>query len=105
MVDYAVWARGEGAPVPVALGFLTGGAYTEAQTPMARLPAMPAVFTYSTAERAWSEAQRALDPGSWRFLEYPEGDHGTRMFTAEPQVSDDLIGFVAAAGTGGEEAP
>lgn len=52
-----------------------------------------AVFTYSTAERAWSEDQRPLDPGTWVFQEYAEGDHGTRMFDAAPEVADDLLAF------------
>jgi pimeloyl-ACP methyl ester carboxylesterase len=101
MLDYAVRARGEGAPVPVALGFLTGGPYTEAQTPMARIPAVPAIFTFSTEERAWSLAQRSLDPGGWEFHEYAEGAHGTHLLDAAPQSRDDLLGFVATAGQGG----
>lgn len=93
MVDYAVWAPGEGLAEPVALGFMTGGSYTENQNPMGSVPKVPAIFTYSTAERAWSEAQRPLDPGSWAFEEYPDGAHGTQMFDAAPEVADDLVGF------------
>lgn len=93
MLDYTVWAPGEGLPPPVALGFMTGGTYTENNTPMSSLPAIPAVFTYSTAERDWSVAQQGLDPGSWTFLEYPAGDHGTRMFDAAPEVRPDLVEF------------
>lgn len=97
MLDYAVWAGGAGLPEPVALGFMTGGTYTEAQNPMSAAPAVPAVFTYSTAERAWSEAQRAVDPGGWVFHEYPNGAHGTQMFDAAPEVEDDLVAFLAGA--------
>lgn len=87
MLDYAAWAPGEGLPEPVALGFMTGGAYTENQTAMGPwLGSTPCAFTYSTEERAWSEAQRAHDTGSWAFHEYADGDHGTRMFAAEPGV-------------------
>lgn len=95
MVDYAIWAPSQGLPAPVALGFMTGGAYTENNEAMTDLPAIPAVFTYSTAERDWSEAQRPLDPGTWTFLEYADGDHGTRMFDAVPTVTDDLASFFA----------
>lgn len=95
MLDYAAWAGGEGLVEPVALGFMTGGTYTENQTSMEDLPAVPAVFTYSTAERDWSVEQQALDPGSWSFLEYADGDHGTRMFDAAPQVKTDLRDFFA----------
>jgi len=93
MLDYAVWAGGEALPVPVALGYMTGGAYTEVQNDMASAPDVPAIFTYSTAEAAWSVDQQVHDPGNWVFEEYPLGDHGTRMFDAAPAVSEDLIDF------------
>jgi hypothetical protein len=97
MLDYAVWAGTEGLPEPVALGYMTGGSYTEAQNDVADAPPVPAVFTYSTDERLWSVAQQSSDPGSWVFHEYPQGDHGTRMFTAAPDVSDDLVSFFRGA--------
>lgn len=97
LLDYAARASSEGLPPVTRAGFLTGGTYTENQRPMAELPSMPAIFTYSTAERAWSEAQRPLDPGSWAFHEYPNGDHGTRMFDAAPEVADDLVGFLTGS--------
>jgi len=97
MLDYAVWAGGESLPEPVALGYLTGGVYTESQNEVADAPPVPAIFTYSTAERVWSVAQQTHDPGSWAFHEYPGGDHGTRMFDAAPEVSDDLVGFLQDA--------
>ncbi|MEZ4320144.1 MAG: hypothetical protein R3F61_21875 [Myxococcota bacterium] len=95
-LDYAAWAGSEGLPEPVALGFMTGGAYTENQTAMSALT-VPAVFTYSTAERAWSVDQQPLDPGSWSFLEYADGAHGTQMFAAAPEVEDDLETFLSDA--------
>jgi hypothetical protein len=72
---------------------MTGGTYTETNTSMTEVPTVPAVFTFSTEERAWSVDQQPLDPGTWSFLEYPDGDHGTRMFDAAPEVSDDLVAF------------
>lgn len=93
MLDYAAWAPGEGIPEAAALGFMTGGTYTENNTPMTEAPAVPAVFTYSTAEQGWSVDQQPLDPGTWSFLEYPEGAHGTQMFDAAPEVGPDLIAF------------
>jgi pimeloyl-ACP methyl ester carboxylesterase len=93
MVDYAVWAPSQGLPEPVGLGFMTGGAYTETNNAMADLPPIPAVYTYSTEERDWSVAQQPLDPGTWSFLEYADGDHGTLMFDADPTVTDDLVEF------------
>ena len=94
MIDYTAGA-GASDPQPVALGFMTGGNYTESQTQMDALPEIPAVFTFSTNERAWSVAQEPLNPGSWSFLEYPNGAHGTRMFGAAPAVADDLVSFLA----------
>lgn len=97
MVDYSVWAASEGLPEPAATAFLTGGTYTENQTEMADFAAkaIPSAFAFSTAEREWSVAQEALDPGSWTFLEYPEGAHGTQMFEAAPEVSGDLEAWFA----------
>ncbi|MCB9777003.1 MAG: hypothetical protein H6742_00395 [Alphaproteobacteria bacterium] len=100
MVDYAVWAGGEGLPEPVGLGFLTGGSYTENQTAMEDLPAVPAFFTYSTAERAWSVDQEPLDPGSWSFREYEDGAHGTHMFEAVDDFGADIEAELLAI-TGG----
>ncbi|MCB9764452.1 MAG: hypothetical protein H6739_32055 [Alphaproteobacteria bacterium] len=93
-LDYSVWATGEGLPMPVALGLMTGGTYTETQSSMSDLPELPVVFTYSTQERAWSVAQQGLPNGpDWVFLEYPDGAHGTRMFDAAPEVATDLESF------------
>lgn len=92
-LDYAVWAASEGLPEPVALGFLTGGSYTENQTSMDEL-GIASVFTYSTAERAWSVDQMDGAPTSWEFLEYADGAHGTRMFDAEPTVGAALAEFL-----------
>lgn len=97
-LDYAAWSGDEGLFEPAAVGFMTGGTYTENQTPMTEFPIIPAVFTYSTLERDWSESQRALDPlHNWTFLEYADGAHGTDMFTAEPTVQDDLMVFFREA--------
>ncbi len=97
MIDYAAWAPTQDLPQPVALVFMTGGTYTENQTAMEAVPQAPAAFTYSTAERAWSVDQQPLDPGGWAFFEYSDGDHGTKMFDAAPQVKDDLVGFLSDA--------
>ncbi len=94
VVDYTVWAPGQGLPEPVALGLMTGGDYTENQNAMEDLPEVPTVFTYSTLEADWSVAQQPIDPGSWSFLEYGPGGHGTIMFTIAPEVADDLVDFL-----------
>ena len=96
VLDYAVWAPTADRPAPTVLGFMTGGDYTETNTPMADVPRIPAVFTFSTDERGWSAAQQPLDPGTWRFLEYADGAHGTGMFEAEPAVTADLDAFLSA---------
>ena len=95
-VDYAVFAEGEDAPVPAAVVLMTGDTYTETQTDMddyAELE-IPTAFTFSTAERRWSLVQERGSPDSWVFLEYPDGDHGTDMFAAAPEVTDDILDFL-----------
>ena len=92
-LDYTVWAGSEGLPEPVALGFMTGGTYTETQNALVGIT-IPAVFTYSTAERTWSVSKEPGAPASWSFLEYDGGAHGTRMFDAKPEVAEDLVAFL-----------
>ena len=75
--------------------FMTGGNYTENNTEMSALSLEHALFTYSTAEKAWSEMQTALDPGTWQFNEYSDGDHGTRMFDSVPGVSQEIEDWLA----------
>ncbi|MFT5680213.1 MAG: pimeloyl-ACP methyl ester carboxylesterase [Myxococcota bacterium] len=95
-IDYAIWAGGEGLPVPAVIGLMTGGGYTEAQTDMSNFAALsiPTILTYSTDEREWSVEQEPLNPGSWSFMEYAAGAHGTQMFNAAPEVSDDLLAYL-----------
>ena len=95
MIDYAIWAPSEGLPEAVALGFMTGGTYTIANNMVGDLPVLPAIFTYSTDEAAWSEGNIADNPGDWEFFEYPDGAHGTDMFDAAPEVADDIEGFLS----------
>jgi len=96
MIDYAAWAGEQGLPEPVALAYMSGGAYTTAQTSMADVPDVPAFFLYPPSESAWPEAQQSHDPGTWRFESYEGGAHGTRMFTTSvnEQVQEDLEGWL-----------
>ncbi len=97
VIDYAMWALDQQDGIPVsAMGFMTGGDDTELQTAMEDVPAVPAIFTYSTAERGWSVQQQGLHDEVWVFEEYANGDHGTRMFEARPEVTDDLVAFFAS---------
>lgn len=93
LLDYAAWAPGEDLPPVAAAGFMTGDTYTEFNTPFTEMPEVPAVFTYSTAERDWSVAQQEGAPASWVFHEYADGRHGTAMFDVAPEVADDLEAF------------
>ncbi len=95
VLDYAVWADGEGLPPLVAAGLMTGGTYTENNESFSDMPEIPTVFTFSTAERAWSADQQGGAPASWAFEEYADGDHGTRMVDAAPEVTADLDAFLA----------
>lgn len=97
-LDYAVLAEAEGLTVPTAMGFLTGGTYTENQNDVADLPASVTLGLYSSvSESAWTEDQREHDPGDWTFVAYPGGGHGTQLFNTEgPTVRDDLEAFFLA---------
>jgi pimeloyl-ACP methyl ester carboxylesterase len=99
MLDYAVWAPGEGLPSPVGLAWLSPGPYTEAQTSLDALPPTPSAFLYPPGERAWPESKQALNPGSWTFKSYADGAHGTLMLgtAVGPEVQADLITFVTEA--------
>ncbi len=95
-LDYAVWAGEGNGTTPAMVAFLTGGTYTEAQNDVANVPVGNVLFTYSTEERGWSVDQQEHDPGSWTFMEYEDGDHGTKMFGAVDTFSDDLVGWLSA---------
>jgi pimeloyl-ACP methyl ester carboxylesterase len=96
-LDYALSA---GSAKPKALVFLTGGTYTELQNTFAKnrpaLDVMPIMFVFSKAERAWSAALQPGAPAAWQFKEYDKGDHGTRMFQAQPASMDAVAEFVDA---------
>lgn len=94
-VDYVAHAEDEGWTSPIALGFMTGGAYTEHNNPVTVVGDLPAIFTYSTAERDWSVGQQGIADDVREFHEYPAGDHGTKMFAAAPEVADDLVSWVS----------
>jgi len=96
-LDYAIWAPTEGLPEAVALGFMTGGSYTENQNPMASTPDVPAFFTFSDSESGWSLDQEGLGREDWEFFEYRGGAHGTLMFDAKPKVKRDIVDFLAEA--------
>jgi pimeloyl-ACP methyl ester carboxylesterase len=93
VIDYTQAAPADARPAAVVL--LTGGGYTENQTPIADhralFEAQPMLFVFSTAERAWSAGFSADAPATWRFNEYADGAHGTRMFGAEPSSITDVV--------------
>ena len=62
---------------------------------MGGVGSVPAVFTYTIFENGWSDLQKTGAPNSWVFEEYAANDgHGTRLFDADPSVSDDLEAFL-----------
>jgi pimeloyl-ACP methyl ester carboxylesterase len=95
MVDYAVWAEGEGLPVPLGLAYMSGGGYTETQNQMEDVPKVPMAFLYPPNEADWPEGQQSLDPGTWVWHSYADGQHGTRLFDTPDaaQVETDLLAF------------
>jgi len=94
-IDYATWAPKNDLPAVDVLGFMTGGGYTESQTKMAEVAKIPSIFTFSTDERKWSVAQKAVN-GDWSFHEYKGGAHGTKMFGPKPEVGSDILAFLKA---------
>jgi pimeloyl-ACP methyl ester carboxylesterase len=94
LLDYALWAPGEGLPQPVVAALLTGGSYTENQNSFADFPAIPSLFSYASDEAEWSNAQQEANPGPWVFQEYADGAHGTHLFEAAPSLGDDIEAFL-----------
>jgi alpha-beta hydrolase superfamily lysophospholipase len=96
-LDYATVAE----TPPAALVFLTGGMYSENQTKIDEqrplLDRTPILFVFSTAESAWSKRFAPGAPSAWVFKEYEGGDHGTRMFAAQPKSVADVADFVASS--------
>ena len=93
MVDYAVWAPGQGLPEPLVLAFLSGGTYTENQTSLSDVAALgtPGVFYYPPEEADWNEALAATAPGNWKFHEVEAGGHGTAMLDDDNTVGPELV--------------
>ena len=94
VLDYVA---GAGARPVAGAVFLTGGAYTENQIALAEagLSALPLLFVFSTAERAWSAGFQAEAPAPWRFEELDPGAHGTRMFDTRPESMETVADFLA----------
>ena len=86
-LDYTIWSQTDETdlPTPSALGFMTGGSYTEAQNSMSDLGDIPSIFTYSTEERSWSVNQQALPRNTWVFKEYEEAPTARRCSTPSPR--------------------
>lgn len=97
MIDYAAWASGEGLPAPIALAYLSGGAYTETNTDLSDVPVVPSAFVYDTAEAEWPEQWTAAHP-EWSHHPIPRAGHGTHMLTgrAAEEAEQVLIDFFSA---------
>jgi alpha-beta hydrolase superfamily lysophospholipase len=96
----AIVAASNGTTTALDHTLAAGGTYTELQNTFAKnrpaLDAMPIMFVFSKAERAWSAALQPGAPAAWQFKEYDKGDHGTRMFQAQPASMDAVAEFVDA---------
>ena len=99
-LDFTVHAAAdESAAAPLALVFMTGGTYTEAQHTVAgsAATAIPALFTFNAKEAAWSRTQEAVPhTAPWTFTAYAPGGHGTRVFGPNPESVGDIAAFLAA---------
>lgn len=93
-LDYAVTAAAEGYPAPLTQAWLSPGTYTETNHAMADLAQERLFLGYPETEAGWPEARRALDPGTWTFRVYPDGEHGTLLFESNPEVAEELRAFL-----------
>lgn len=99
MIDYAALAAEEdGLPAPVAMGFLTGGAYTETNTAFSAVPAYPSIFVYADDEAQWSNQYNNDQPELWSFHEIPAAGHGTQMFLGD--ASETVVDLLTAFAQG-----
>lgn len=76
----------ESPPASLAAAvLLSGGSYTENQTPMAAsgLRALPVLFAYPDSEAAWNTALQEDSEPAWRFMAHTPSAHGTRMLDNE----------------------
>ncbi|MFK8001187.1 MAG: hypothetical protein AB8H86_16455 [Polyangiales bacterium] len=91
------YASLEVSPVSlVAAVLLSGGGYTENQTPMSAsgLRELPALFVYPASEAAWNDGvEEDTEPG-WRFMSHTASAHGTRMLDDEDAASA-VIAFLS----------
>jgi pimeloyl-ACP methyl ester carboxylesterase len=101
-LDYTVTAPDAGYPDPAALVFMSGGSYTEAQHGMEELTAPRLMLTWPETEAAWNEAQRPLDPGTWRFEQYPGDLHAALILPVEPRVGEDIRGWLRGDAEAGD---
>lgn len=93
-LDYAVMAPGASYPSPVAQAWLSPGDYTETNHTMTQLDQPAMFFGFAEVEEGWVASQRALDPGEWAYRLYDDGQHGTLLFTSNPEVRADLLAFL-----------
>jgi hypothetical protein len=104
--DFAAWAwsaeNDAAVAKPHALVFLSGGQYTENQTPIdpAQQPwaaALPFAFHYPPVEAEWNQALQRGAPATWSFEQHTPGAHGTLLFGSNPEISAKVAEFLASA--------
>lgn len=99
--DFSIYAAGEASvQQPAVMVFMSGGTYTENQHAILDnldvLDNHPIYFAYPDEEATWNETIAASAPGNWTFTEYAPGDHGTYLFTSNPEIIDHLVDFLVA---------
>ncbi len=102
MLDFAVYAAGDiEVEGPVALTFLSGGTYTENQHDVSDvledIGNTPAYFAYPPSEASWNDDVETIAGPSWQFVEYAPGAHVTNLFSANPEIIDDVVAFLVDA--------
>lgn len=95
-LDFSVEAAPDARPS--ALVFLSPGGYTENQHTVADnaevLATIPVMLGYPDSERAWPNAVGEYKGQAWELHEYDDGRHGAGLFESNPDVIDDIVGFL-----------
>ncbi len=94
--DYAVGAAAEGDIAPVSMVFMSGGTYTENQTPIEGLADThtPLLFQADDVEQLWFDNLDDINPGEWEYSEYAGAGHGSQMLDHTPDVEADILDFL-----------
>lgn len=100
LLDYAVWAPGEGLPSVQAFAMMSPGTYTENQNAISALADVPGLLQFPANEATWPTELGAETTGGWTLTEYAGDAHGTNLFAADDAVATELHSFLVLSAGG-----